>query len=118
MSSEVAKTWLSLKQLLDQLESTSDYKAIDSINQRLLEWIYRQVTQGEVLYVQTIVMKSEVASPATIHKGLSILEEQGLISVKIDPTDTRRRIVKTTDRTERLMRKLSESVTAWAKEVS
>ncbi len=118
MSSEVAKTWLSLQQLLEQLESTSDYKAIDSINQRLLEWIYRQVTKGEVLYVQTIVMKSEVASPATIHKGLAILEEHGLISVKVDPTDTRRRIVRTTDRTERLMRKLSESVTAWAKEVS
>jgi DNA-binding MarR family transcriptional regulator len=118
MSSEVAKTWLSLQQLLEQLESTSDYKAIDSINQRLLEWIYRQVTQGETLYVQTIVMKSEVASPATIHKGLSILEEHGLISVKVDPSDTRRRIVKTTERTERLMKKLSESVMNWAREVS
>ena len=118
MASEVAKTWLSLQQLLEQLEATSDYKAIDSINQRLLEWIYRQVSQGETLYVQTIVMKSEVASPATIHKGLAILEEHSLISVKVDPTDTRRRIVETTERTERLMRKLSESVTAWAKEIA
>ncbi|MEN9772285.1 MAG: hypothetical protein RJA58_928, partial [Pseudomonadota bacterium] len=59
-----------------------------------------------------------VASPATIHKGLAILEEHGLISVKVDPSDTRRRIVKTTERTERLMRKLSESVMNWAREVS
>ena len=65
-------------------------------------------------YVQTIVMKSEVASPATIHKGLAILERQGFISMQVDPTDTRRRIVSPTDRAQKLMARLSDRVRQWA----
>ena len=66
------------------------------------------------MFVQTIVMKSDVASPATIHKGLAILEREGMISVKVDPEDTRRRIVSPTERAKKLMAKLSQRVKAWA----
>ena len=66
------------------------------------------------MFVQTIVMKSDVASPATIHKGLAILEREGMITVKVDSEDTRRRIVSPTERAKKLMAKLSQRVKAWA----
>jgi DNA-binding MarR family transcriptional regulator len=106
--------WLNLRQLLDAVTADTDFKAIDERSQRLLEWIVAQYSPDRPMFVQTIVMKSEVASPATIHKGLAILEREGMIAVKVDPEDTRRRIVSPTDRAKKLMAKLSQRVKAWA----
>lgn len=106
--------WLNLRQLLDVVNAETDFKSIDERSQRLLEWIVSHYSPDRPMFVQTIVMKSEVASPATIHKGLSILEREGMITVKIDPEDTRRRIVSPTDRAKKLMSKLSQRVKAWA----
>jgi len=106
--------WLNLRQMIDFVNSETDLKSIDDRSQRLLEWIVANHSTEKSLFVQTIVMKSEVASPATIHKGLSILEREGLISVKVDPADTRRRIVSPTERAKKLMAKLSQRVQAWA----
>lgn len=106
--------WLNLRQLLDVVNSDTDFKQLDDRSQRLLEWIVANHSPERPLFVQTIVMKSDVASPATIHKGLSILERQGLISMKVDPADTRRRIVSPTDRAKKLMQKLAQRVQAWA----
>jgi DNA-binding MarR family transcriptional regulator len=105
--------WLNLRQLLDVVNSDTDLKAIDDRSQRLLEWIVSNYSLERPLFVQTIVMKSEVASPATIHKGLSLLEREGLISMKVDAEDTRRRIVSPTDRARKLMAKLSQRVQSW-----
>ena len=109
--------WLNLRHLLDAVNSDTDFKAIDDRSQRLLEWIVANHSSDQSLFVQTIVMKSDVASPATIHKGLSILEREGLISMKVDPEDTRRRIVSPTERARKLMAKLSQRVRAWADEL-
>jgi DNA-binding MarR family transcriptional regulator len=106
--------WLNLRQLLDAVTADTDFKAIDERSQRLLEWIVAHYSPDRPMFVQTIVMKSEVASPATIHKGLAILEREGMIAVKVDPEDTRRRIVSPTDRAKKLMAKLSQRVKAWA----
>lgn len=67
--------------------------------------------------MQTIVMRSEVASPATVYKSLAILEQTGLISVKVDPQDTRRRIVKASPKAEKLMDELARNVQTWLKEI-
>lgn len=106
--------WLNLRQLVDALKSDSDFKDIDERTQRLLEWIVAHHSADRPMFVQTIVMKSDVASPATIHKSLAILERQDLIKVEVDAEDTRRRIVSPTDRARKLMSKLSQKVKAWA----
>ena len=106
--------WLNLRQLLDVVNADTDFKSIDERSQRLLEWIVAHYSPDRPMFVQTIVMKSDVASPATIHKGLAILERGGMISVKVDPEDTGRRIVSPTERAKKLMAKLSQRVKAWA----
>ena len=110
--------WLNLRQLIDVVNNDTDLKSIDERSQRLLEWIVAHYSSERPMFVQTIVMKSEVASPATIHKGLSILEREGLISVVVDPEDTRRRIVSPTERARKLMAKLSQKVKAWADDLA
>jgi DNA-binding MarR family transcriptional regulator len=107
--------WLGIRKLLDQLESVPEFKATDRISRQLLDWIYIQAQNEKPIFVQTIVMKSEIASPATIYKSLALLERSGLISTKIDPEDSRRRIIKPTERTNKLMVKLSRDVLQWAK---
>ncbi|NBW00406.1 MAG: MarR family transcriptional regulator [Betaproteobacteria bacterium] len=112
------KTWISLRALIESLQSESDYGQLDLISQRLLEWICVRNRKSDPLHVQEIVLKSEIASPATIHKSIALLEERGLITVNIDPHDSRRRIVLVTAHTEKLLLKLSKSVESWAKSVA
>lgn len=109
------KTWISLRKLLGSLESDTGLNKLDPIGQRLLEWIAVRTQSAAPLHIQEIVMKSEIASPATIHKTIVTLEQQGLISVNIDEFDSRRRIVRTTIQAERLLAKLSKEVESWAK---
>lgn len=110
-------TWTSLRTFLDSLESESGYKQVDPISQRILEWISLRNRAGAPLHVQEIIMKSQVASPATVHKSLSTLEYRGLITITIDANDTRRRIVTVTSAAEKLLTKLSRGVESWAKSV-
>jgi len=107
--------WLGIRELLDQLESVPEFKATDRISRNLLDWIYVQNQNERPIFVQTIVMKSDIASPATIYKSLAVLERAGLISTKIDTEDSRRRIIKPTERANKLMIKLSRDVMQWAK---
>ena len=112
------KTWISLRTVLDSLQSETDYSRIDVISQRLLEWISLRNLRADPLHVQEIVLKSEIASPATIHKSIALLEERGLITVNIDPHDSWRRIVLITAHAEKLLHKLSKGVESWAKSVA
>jgi len=109
------KTWIALRALLDSLESESEYSKLDIISQRLLEWISVRNRKDSPLHVQEIVMKSQIASPATVHKTLSLLEQRGLITVTIDAHDSRRRIVAVTPHAERILSKLSKGVETWAR---
>jgi DNA-binding MarR family transcriptional regulator len=111
------KTWISLRAVLESLHSETDYGQLDVISQRLLEWISVRNRKADPLHVQEIVLKSEIASPATIHKSIALLEERGLITVNIDPHDSRRRIVLITAHAEKLLIKLSKGVESWAKSV-
>lgn len=106
--------WISFRNLLDNVTSGTEYAKLDLIGQRLLEWIAVRNQREEPLYVQEIVMKSEVASPATVHKSITILEDSGLITLKRDNEDSRRRIVKISPQAERLLSKLSRGVEVWA----
>ena len=106
--------WISFRNLLDNVTSGTEYAKLDLIGQRLLEWIAVRNQKEEPLYVQEIVMKSEVASPATIHKGIAILEREGLITLVTDQVDSRRRIVNISSQAQKLLAKLSRGVDAWA----
>ena len=109
------KTWIALRALLDSLESQTEYKNLDASSQRLLEWIAVRVQKEAPLHIQEIILKSEVASPATVHKLLAILEQEGLISMSVDGSDNRRRIVQITTQSSRLFSKLDKGLEAWAK---
>ena len=109
------KTWIALRALLDSLESQTEYKNLDASSQRLLEWIAVRVQKEMPLHIQEIILKSEVASPATVHKLLAILEQEGLISISVDVSDSRRRIVQITTQASRLFSKLDKGLEAWAK---
>ena len=112
------KTWIALRALLDSAEKDAGYHELDAISQRMLEWIAVRKQSNAPLYIQEIVMKSGVASPATIHKSIALLERLGYLSVTVDGTDTRRRVIQLTDQAERVLRKLSTEVNAWAKSIS
>jgi DNA-binding MarR family transcriptional regulator len=109
------KTWIALRALLDGLESQTEYKNLDSSSQRLLEWIAVRVQKEAPLHIQEIIFKSEVASPATVHKLLAILEQEGLISMSVDVSDSRRRIVQITIQASRLFGKLDKGLETWAR---
>lgn len=107
--------WIALRSLLDELSSTTELSKVDEMSRRVFDWIYaRHQEGGNPIYVQTVVMESDVASPASIHKSLAVLERADFISVEVDPTDARRRIVSPTDRGHKLVKELSKSVTQWA----
>ena len=106
--------WISFRNLLDNVTSGTEYAKLDLIGQRLLEWIAVRNQREDPLYVQEIVMKSDVASPATIHKGIAILEREGLITLVTDQVDSRRRIVNISSQAQKLLAKLSRGVDAWA----
>ncbi|MFN4960997.1 MAG: hypothetical protein ACK5E2_09260 [Burkholderiales bacterium] len=109
------KTWIALRALLDSLESQTDYKNLDAGSQRLLEWIAVRVQKEAPLYIQEIILRSEVASPATVHKLLATLEHAGLISMTVDVSDSRRRIVQITTQASRLFGKLDKGLEMWAR---
>jgi DNA-binding MarR family transcriptional regulator len=109
------KTWIALRALLDSLESQTDYKNLDAGSQRLLEWIAVRVQKEAPLHIQEIILKSEVASPATVHKFLATLEHRGLISMSVDVSDSRRRIVQITTQASRLFGKLDKGLDMWAR---
>ncbi len=109
------KTWIALRALLDSLESQTEYKNLEASSQHLLEWIAVRVQKGAPLHIQEIILKSEVASPATVHKLLAILEQEGLISMNVDASDSRRRIVQITTQASRLFGKLDKGIETWAR---
>jgi len=108
-SGALESTWPEIMTILATLQKGSAYAKVDPLSQRVLEWIFVNSSQ-EDLFIQTIVMTSGVASPATIYKSLDILEREGLIAVTVDPDDQRRRIVKPTERAESLFALLSKEL--------
>lgn len=112
---QAAYPWISLRCFLRDIESSSDLNRVDEMSARVFDWIYARSTSSDApIFVQTVVMESEVASPATIHKSLTVLERADFISIQVDPVDARRRIVSPTDRGHKLVRDLSKAVLQWA----
>jgi DNA-binding MarR family transcriptional regulator len=75
-----------------------------------LEWVYQAESTLPAIYVQHVIMKSEVASPAALHRALRILSTKGFLSIVSDTEDKRRRHVRATPKARRMLEKLSIGV--------
>jgi len=103
-------TWALLTQAMDTIAERCGYSSLDRISQRLLEWISKTELEIPVIYVQTVIMKSGIASPATLHKSLAKLERQGFLATQVDKSDARRRIIITTKKSKTMFASLSREV--------
>ena len=108
--------WLNLRRFIDLTTSETDFGQLDSISQRVLEWVCARYNSKSNLFVQSIVLDSRIASPATIHKCLATLERTGFLSFKVDPEDARRRIVSPTAKASKTLDALSRRVEKWAQQ--
>jgi len=105
--------WLNLRELLNLLASDAEVKKLDDRTQRVLEWVVTHHDPHQPIYVQHIVSQSGVASPATIHKALGLLERCGYLNFEVDIVDSRRRIVSPAPKAIALLDKLDKRVNQW-----
>ena len=108
--------WLNLQNLLRLSSEETSYSELDDLSQRVLEWVCARYNPKSSLFVQSIVLDSKIASPATIHKCLATLERTGFLSFKVDPEDARRRIVSPTAKASKTLDALSRRVAKWARQ--
>jgi DNA-binding MarR family transcriptional regulator len=106
--------WIALRNLLDSLEHETSYHKLDSVAQRVLEWVYIRSQSNEPLFVQEIIVRSGIASPATLHKSIACLRDEGFLELSIDTHDARRRRVQITDLCHQVMSELSTGIISWA----
>ena len=106
--------WLNLRRFIDLATSETDFGHLDSLSQRVLEWVCTQHDSKSNLFVQAIVLESKIASPATIHKCLATLEQTDFLKFEVDPEDARRRIVSPTTKALKTLNTLSKQVDKWA----
>ena len=106
--------WLKLRHFIDLTTDETDYGQLDSMSQRVLEWVCTRYSPRSNLFVQSIVLDSKIASPATMHKCLATLEETDFLNFEVDPEDARRRIVSPTTKALKTLNTLSKQVDKWA----
>jgi len=108
--------WLEVRQFIQEAIHNSEFAQLDDITLRLLDWVVVQNSRSAApLYMQSLVLRANVASPATIYKSVSKLMDQRMIEVIVDPEDTRRRIVRPSPTTLKLMDRLGSRTDAWIK---
>lgn len=108
--------WLALRQFAQQSIADTELGRLDDISLRLLEWVLNESrSSSEPLFMQALVMRANVASPATVYKSVAKLIDIRMIDVIVDSTDTRRRIVRPTPGALKLIDKLAKSTEHWMK---
>ena len=108
--------WLNLQNLLRLSSEETSYCELDDLSQRVLEWVCARYNPQSSLFVQSIVLDSKIASPATIHKCLATLERTGFLDFTVDPEDARRRIVSPKAKASKTLDALSRRVEKWARQ--
>ena len=102
--------WLQFRGDLDEIEKRCGDSALGRMSQRTLEWVAREEKVRPMIDVQTVIMESGVASPATLHKALTSSQNEGFLSIETDKNDTRRRIIKTTPKARNMLDRLSSEL--------
>lgn len=109
-------SWLEVRRFLQETIDGSELAKLDDISLRLLDWVVTQSSRAAApLFMQSLVLHANVASPATIYKSVSKLMDQRMIEVVVDPEDTRRRIVRPSAIALKLMDRLGSRADAWIK---
>ncbi|MFZ9314194.1 MAG: hypothetical protein ACO24G_02980 [Burkholderiaceae bacterium] len=112
------RAWYGIRSFAERAIAESPLGRLDALSVRLLDWIYAAQSSKEPLYVQTIITKSQVASPATLHKCLAALMREGLIQAEIDPVDSRRKMISITPKSSQAMLELNQKTRRWLEEQS
>jgi len=112
------QAWYGIRSFAERAIAESPLGRLDALSVRLLDWIYAAQSPKEPLFVQTIISKSQVASPATLHKCLAALLREGLIQAEIDPVDSRRKMISVTPRLSQTMVELNQKTKRWLEEQS
>ena len=108
--------WLELRQYVQRSIADTELGRLDDISLRLLEWVLLESrASSDPLFMQSLVMRANVASPATVYKCVAKLIETRMIEVAVDAADTRRRIVRPTPGALKLIDKLGKSTEHWMK---
>jgi hypothetical protein len=110
--------WISAKQFMSQEQQKLTLGSIDRLSRELLDWIMVRAQSEQELFIQEIVMESEIASPATVHKSLDVLSNAGLIELAVDESDHRRRLVRPTDLALEELKALEKSFQAWIRKTA
>ena len=109
-------SWLEVRHFIQEALHNSEFAQFDDISLRLLDWVVVENSRSDApLYMQSLVLRANVASPATIYKSVSKLMDQRMIEVTVDPEDTRRRIVRPSPAALKLMDRLGSRTDAWVK---
>jgi hypothetical protein len=93
MTKRLDTRWIAAKQFMAAEEQKLTLGKLDRLSREFLDWVAVRCQSIEPLYIQEIVMESDIASPATVHKSIKILQQAKLIVVEVDPSDHRRRSV-------------------------
>lgn len=115
MTKRFDSRWIAAKQFMAQEQQKLVLGKLDRLSREFLDWIVMRCQSEKPLYIQEIVMESDIASPATVHKSIDILGNAGLIDLVVDETDHRRRLVKPTGLAFDELRSLDRSFQAWVK---
>lgn len=117
MTKRLDLRWIATKQFMAAEEQKLTVGALDRLSREFLDWIMVRCQSEEPLHIQEIVMQSDIASPATVHKSIGILQQVKLIEVEVDPADHRRRSVVPTALALKELRSLDTAFQTWAKKL-
>lgn len=113
MSRRFDSRWIAAKQFMAAEQQKLVLGRIDRLSRDFLDWILVRSQLDKPLHIQEIVMESDIASPATVHKSIDVLVRVKLIDVIIDQTDHRRRLVRPTALALEELKTLDKSFQAW-----
>lgn len=95
---------------LDKAQTAPGAVAMDSTEQKLLNIVAQAHTKSTVLNVTDLLARNDIASPATLHKRLTSLNENGLVSIDLIPNEYPRKAVVLTNKAIGYFNALSKSM--------
>jgi DNA-binding MarR family transcriptional regulator len=118
MSAPARLLWIELQSMIRKAEQNTDYSSVNDKSKRVLEWIMARTQSSPLpVFIQEIVMRSDIASPATIHKSIAELHARDLLRIEEDPSDGRRRRVWPSAKAIKMAHKLDASIDEWVKSI-
>lgn len=106
---KTSQIYMRFLELTKVLEKSSSLPLLEPVEKKMLELIAIANFKKERLSVKDMMAKSEIASPATMHKNIHTMVDKGWIYLE-DTEDTRRRQLQLTAESFRYFSKLGLAV--------